>query len=105
MENEQYFCKDCKHSTAPLMTKILMPFEFKKYLRCKKAFVPAKIIKDPVTGPVVEGSKLQFCSIFRMPAFFDEPQTCGPEARFWEPKNKNDLFKYMNKICHDAGAD
>jgi len=73
--NEQKLCKDCRFYKKDWVSH-LFPFfgyrgEFDKCLR----------VVDPVTGR----KQADFCSIERRD-YYPLP-TCGPEAKYFEPKN------------------
>lgn len=48
---------------------------------------------DPVTGPVTTPAHYDACFSQR----FNGDDRCGKEGKFWEPKNKNGLFKLIKK--------
>jgi hypothetical protein len=78
-------CKDCKHASWN-------PLRLYSW-QCRREKVPGKINEDLVTGPKFEKPYYESCEIAR--ASFS---TCGKEGKFWAPKNKKDLFKFIKHV-------
>ena len=102
--NEQILCKDCKHSFRLL--KEWPQWEGGYAYRCKQAFRPAEIKVDPVVGPIPQASYYERCSVARMSRFTKDVKEdhCGPEGKFWEPKHKKDLFKFIKHVGATNGS-
>jgi hypothetical protein len=63
-------------------------------LNCKKALVPEEVEDDPVSGPRKVPAHYKSCRSARS-EFGD---LCGKEGKWWQPKNKKDLFIYLKRI-------
>ena len=55
--------------------------------------VPAETKIDPVTGPITVKAHYESCVMARL-SF----GPCGKEGKFWAPKNKPDLFKFIKHV-------
>lgn len=96
MSKEVLLCKDCVHSRMDPIAKI---FTFggriggdEIHYKCNKFVRPEIEVIDMVTGPKKMKEKKTFCELARQ-----DPKKCGPTAKHWVPKHKNDLFKYLAK--------
>lgn len=94
---QTYLCTDCKHCHINFFTKAASYiFSFKKpaafLYRCKRTQRAKHIINNPVIGPVMVKEKMSYCEIERGGA-----GECGSEGRFWTPKHKKDLLKFLAK--------
>lgn len=78
-------CKECKHAKW----RPWYPLSY----RCHRTLIPAVTKFDPVTGPVTTPAHYDACFSQR----FNGDDRCGKEGKFWEPKNKNGLFKLIKK--------
>jgi hypothetical protein len=97
MAEEQYLCKDCKHSFRSLYDIIFWFGVGSKYAyKCRKSWQEDTVETDPVIGVIKVKAKYDNCSSFRIRKI-----DCGPSAQYWEPKNKKDLFKFMKKVGKD----
>lgn len=100
MSKEVLLCKDCVHSRMDPIAKIFTLGgrigNDEIHYKCQKFVRPAMEIIDMVTGPKKVKEKATFCELARSDA-----KKCGPEAKFWKPKHKKDLFKYMTKEHYD----
>ena len=94
---EEYLCKDCKHSFVKTSAFIFSFGKPSTYLyRCRRAFKPKTTKFDPVYGTkAVEGEYLS-CRQNRQ-----EYGECKKAAKFWAPKHKKDLFKALVKEHND----
>jgi hypothetical protein len=92
--SERVLCKDCKHSFKPLSDWI---FADSYSLRCKLAHVEEKIVDDPVTGPKKEPAYYERCTNARY-EWLRNKDNCGPDGKFWQPKNKKGLFKLIKHV-------
>ena len=60
---------------------------------CKKDAEHKEASFNPVTGRKVEPKiKYEWCSVARL-----KGSECGPEAKYWAPKHKKDLFRALIK--------
>ena len=92
METNQYLCKDCKHSRRTI-TRVLAHGFFSKYaLECKISYKEANIENDPVIGPIKHKAEYQACALYRV-----REDDCGSSGKYWQPKEKKDLFKLIQK--------
>jgi len=95
MDETEYLCKDCKHCVMDkygLITSFGGLLGVKDWMfKCSKIVYPAKVVVNPVTGPEKIKEKLTYCSIAR------NSENCGPNAKYWTPKHKKDLFKALTK--------
>jgi hypothetical protein len=91
--SDTVLCKDCKHSFTPWHAW-LQPSKYA--LHCRKTLVATHTNIDPVIGEVEVKSHYQTCQTNRLRSFKDE--TCGPDGRNWEPKRRQDLFKYIKHV-------
>ena len=73
--NEQKLCKDCKYYKKDWV------FHLFSFLGYRGEFDRCQRLVNPVTGE----KEQDFCSIERKD-WYPLP-TCGPEARYFEPKN------------------
>jgi hypothetical protein len=87
-------CKECRHSFKQL-SEWFFPENIS--LRCRRAFHPAEIKIDPVTGPKQEPEYYDRCSTQRLSLLRQDQEHCGPKAVFWEPRHKKGLFKLIAK--------
>jgi hypothetical protein len=78
-------CKDCKHASWN-------PLKLYTWY-CKREMVPEQIKEDPVTGPTVRKAYYQGCAMARIGS-----DGCGKDGKFWEPKHKKDLFKFIKHV-------
>lgn len=95
-DESEYLCKDCKHSFMKLSDKIFTlggKVGVTKYsYRCRKSFVEQEIKYDPVLGQEKIKPEYQSCIWSRR-----KDSECGPDAKYWRPKRKKDLFKMLTK--------
>lgn len=92
---EPILCKDCKHRFVPWYMWFSGASE-KHKPHCRKSHVPAQTIYNPVTGDEHEEARYQSCAVFRIGR--SQPGNCGTDGYYWEPKNKQDLFKYIKLV-------
>ena len=95
MDETEYLCKDCKHCVMDKFGRIttlggLLGVEDWMF-KCSKIVYPARVVVNPVTGNEKVKEKLTYCSIAR------NSENCGPNAKYWTPKHKKDLFKALTK--------
>jgi hypothetical protein len=98
---EQVFCKDCKHSFRTFSNWMAHGSSSFAY-SCRKAFKPEHTELDPVLGSKKIAAKYESCGVARIgnPKRDDR---CGEAGRFWEPKDKKNLFKYMKHLGNVHG--
>jgi hypothetical protein len=65
---------------------------------CKKSYTVPKS-DDVVVGDSVKKGYYQGCSFFRIGK--SEPNNCGYNGYYWEPKHKQDLFKFIKKVADE----
>lgn len=99
MDETQYLCKDCKHCVMDKFGWItslggLVGVDDWMF-KCSKVGYPARVIVNPVFGNEKIKAKSSYCSTARGSG------DCGPEAKYWTPKHKKDLFKALKKEYHD----
>lgn len=90
MSGTTYLCKDCKHSFIPISALLWYSSKYSRH--CKLSYEEARIDIDPVIGEIKKPGGYQSCSIYRLGM-----KDCGPEAKFWQPKEKKGLFKLIVK--------
>ena len=99
MDDEILACKDCIHSRVSLSNRIFTlngrVGDSEVFYKCAKFPVAAIISSDPVLGIKREKARLPFCSLTRR-----EYGECGENGKYWQPKNKKDLFKMLTKEEH-----
>lgn len=88
----EYLCKDCKHSFMPLGDRIVFPHRPAHIFKCKKGYRESEKYQDPVVGCRKTKADYEACSIMRL-----GHSDCGPNAKFWAPRRKKDIFKFINK--------
>lgn len=90
---EQYFCKDCvyfKYSVWDRLSGVKQ-----ENAKCEKSKYITKKSTNMVSGKLVGGDiERSYCVVERGSS---SPQRCGPDAKYWKPKRKKDLFKYLAK--------
>jgi coenzyme F420-reducing hydrogenase beta subunit len=97
MDKETYLCKECKHCFVKISDAILYAFDRNNKYRytCRKSFTPTTVEVDPVVGSETKKGRYDSCSVSRIGK--SGPDNCGENAYFWEPKHKEDLFKFIKK--------
>jgi hypothetical protein len=65
------------------------------WYKCAKSFSPAHEISHPVVGTQKVKAKMDYCEVYR------NHGKCGPDAKYWAPKKKKDLFKMLTKEYND----
>ena len=92
------FCKSCNHSFRSIG-------EFPQWgtgheYKCKLKYIPQSVTFDPVIGPTKQNAYYERCRVARASQFTKDIKEnhCGPEGKFWEPKHKKDLFKYIKHV-------
>lgn len=92
-----YLCKDCKHAVIPKKAYLSYLFELKApashWYKCGKTSKGVVVKDDPVTGPKTVFKDMDYCAVARI----NDTDRCGPDAKYWEPKHKKDLFKFLAK--------
>jgi hypothetical protein len=91
-----YLCKDCKYSVITLRDQILWAFNDSEHrYSCKKSAEEQEPKINLVTGKLTKKkTTYELCSVARLDAKGSE---CGPEAKYWAPKHKKDLFRALIK--------
>ena len=95
--NDQVLCKDCKHSFrkfADWMAHGSASFAYS----CRKSYKPAHTEPDLVMGEKKVPAKYESCGVARIGTPGRDHGRCGEEGLWWEPKNKQDLFKYIKHV-------
>ena len=83
--NKELLCKDCEHVILPgWPMRLLYGVQFSE---CKKGYLEGRF--DPVTGKSTPGYYAP-ASVVRV-----DRVICGPDAKSWMPRNKQDLFKLI----------
>ena len=101
--DEVYLCKDCKFSKMDFFNTLntlggrvgVKGFMYK----CSNAIKPKHEILDPVCGLEKIKTAMPYCTIERTAG--SQNDRCGPDARYWKPKHKKDLFKMLTKESYD----
>jgi hypothetical protein len=90
-----YLCKDCIHARINLFAYCSYIFELRPpqshWYKCAKTLKDEYDTIDPVTGPERIKAKMTYCESER------KHGDCGPDAKYWTPKHKKDLFKMLTK--------
>jgi hypothetical protein len=87
IEQSKLKCCDCIHSAASWFSKLTR----NKYgYTCTKYTIEE--VYDPVLGKTTS-SYIGACSTARL-----DRSVCGPKALLWQPKNKKDMFKYIQHL-------
>lgn len=88
-----YLCKDCKHCFITLRNQLFYAFHDSEFrYSCRRSYEEARINFNPVTGSKIVKNKYELCTLSRL-----NPNKCGPDAKYWAPKNKKDLFLALIK--------
>lgn len=85
-------CKDCKHSFIPWIDRFSL-MESRYTMRCRLAFKDQEIDKNFVTGHKPKPAHFERCSMARLSS--SKNDSCGEQGKFWSPKHKRDLFKFI----------
>jgi hypothetical protein len=93
---EQVLCKDCKHSFRTFSNWMAHGSHRHAYT-CRKAFTPEHFEQDPVLGSVKVESRYETCGLARI-GRPDRDDRCGEIGKWWEPKDKKNLFKYIRHL-------
>jgi hypothetical protein len=95
--SEQVLCKDCKHSFRKLAD---FPQWFTgSELRCRLNYIENEIMENRVTGNVKVAPYYARCSASRVDwNIAPGTERCGKDGKWWAPKNKQDLFKYIKHV-------
>jgi len=95
--SEQVLCKDCKHSFRTFGSIGLHGFKSEYAYFCRKSYQEKRTEPNPVIGSRLVEAKYEGCSVARI-GRPDRTDRCGETGKFWEPKNKRDLFKYIKHV-------
>ena len=98
---EQVLCKDCKHSFRTFSNWMAHGSASFAY-SCRKAYKPEHDEPDPVLGSVKVKAKYDSCGVARI-GRPDRDDRCGEVGKFWEPKDRKNLFKYIKHLGHMHG--
>lgn len=98
----EFLCKTCIHSRC---SKVATVFSYlfswhapdSCWYKCSKSANGGKIIDDPVVGPVKIKADYDYCAVARLAG----KDKCGPDAKYWAPKKKKDLFKMLTRDQYD----
>ena len=89
---EKLLCKDCKHSFISWADRF--NFMSRQYaMRCRKNYKEEEDDGNLVTGSRMTPAHFERCGTSRI-----QSAKCGEEGKWWQPKNKKDLFKYIRSI-------
>jgi hypothetical protein len=93
--SDQVLCKDCKHSFRKLAD---FPQWFTgSELRCRLNYIENEVMENRVTGNVKVAPYYARCSASRLDWNMNR-LNCGKDGKWWAPKNKRDLFKYIKHV-------
>jgi hypothetical protein len=97
----EYLCKDCKHSFRSVTDIFLLGFNSSLAYKCKLMYKESAPEPNPVTGVKIKPAHYESCSIARMDylSASRKDSNCGPDAKWWQPKDKKQLFRLIAK--HD----
>lgn len=98
--SEKVECRDCKHAFRTF-GDFFFHGNGRYAWRCRKSYKPDSTEYDPVVGVTKVKGGYDSCSVARIGnnQFNKLPDTrCGEEGRFWEPKDKKDLFKFIKHV-------
>lgn len=89
-----YLCKDCNYSVITLRDQIIWAFHDHEFrYSCKKSPEEHEPKINLVTGKrIKKKTTYEWCSVARL-----KGSECGPEAKYWAPKHKKDLFHALLK--------
>ena len=90
--NKDLICKDCVHSFVPFKDLPNYWINGHYWLRCKNTAEMDESKFSPVVGYRDKKPIYQRCCNERDGFTYTK---CGPEAKFWSPKKKKDLFKLL----------
>jgi hypothetical protein len=97
--SEQVTCLSCKHRKLHSFLDHFASAERQRYIGyCEKVFMPAHEKFDPVIGNIKVEAKYETCGMARLDKLNKQTELCGPEGRWWEPKDKKDLFKFIKHV-------
>ena len=91
---EQYLCKDCKHSFRPIGRILTFGLNSPYAFMCSKSHTDDYTELDKVVGSKLVKGGYKSCGSFRLSVY---DGGCGPDAAYWQPKEKRDLFKLIAK--------
>ena len=94
--SEHVICKDCKHSFIQLKDWLIHGTASFNY-KCRRSYKPEHTEHNPVIGEIKVDAKYETCSVARI-GHPDREDRCGELGKFWEPKNKKDLFKFIKHV-------
>ena len=94
MTNDEDFvsCATCVHCMPK--TRLFGLIKDYEYAKCKLA-VKGSVYRDRVTGKEIDRREYENCSNARL--WSDSGKHCGPDGKFWSPKDKTDLFKQIKR--------
>lgn len=85
-------CKDCKHSFIPWADRFSL-LETRYTMRCRLDYKEEEVDKNFVTGHKPKPAHYARCSMARLS--LSSVDTCGEQGKFWQPKDKRDLFRLI----------
>ncbi len=95
----KYLCKDCKFAVLPKTAYLSYIFDLgppkSHWYKCGKTGKRAVVEDNLVTGPQIVVKDMDYCSTARIRDDYND--RCGPDAKYWQPKHKKDLFKFLAK--------
>lgn len=93
-------CKSCQHVRYDWK---YFPFNLGNQTSwmCDKVRTKEEVETNPITGKqFVKPPERRMCVVAR-----GEYGDCGHEGKFWTPKHKRDIFKYIARAGEFAGKD
>lgn len=94
---ETVLCKDCNHSFRTFGSISLHGWSSPYAYFCRKSFKDKHTEMDPVVGSKKVEARYDSCGVARI-GRVDRDDRCGEAGKFWEPKNKKDLFKLIKHV-------
>lgn len=100
---EKYLCKDCKHRFVKPSEWLFYAMGFNPiFWSCRKSYQPEHQEISLVTGTTTVKARYYGCTSSRIGK--SREGNCGEDAFYWEPREKQDLFRYMKKVGDDAST-
>jgi hypothetical protein len=92
-------CRDCAHSHRPLTNLFTLGSSAYAWV-CRRNPVPELKEVDPVIGVRKTKAHYESCAKSRMSRYTKDVREdhCGPEGKFWQPRNSRDFFIMLKRI-------
>lgn len=92
-------CRKCTHSHRPLLNWFTLGSGAHAWV-CRRNPVPELIEVDPVIGVKKTKAHYESCVKSRMTRYTKDiqPDHCGPEGKFWQPRDSRDFFIMLKRI-------